>query len=180
MKSVLKKYLNTDVLLEIYAREDNTSSFVVGCVEAMDESFVLLRAFDQDGCPDGYCLRLLENVVFVQVDTLYLRCLKRLQKEADCRDASLMVPAGTELLKWLLGYAQKQGLAVSAELVSSGEMEIAGTVKMLEDELLVVDQIGNYGEDNGEAYVCLDRITAVDCDSRDERRRKRLAESLCF
>lgn len=164
MKQVFKKYLGKEDLLEIYFRDD--SNFNVGKVLGMDDEFVLLHLLSKYGRDEGLLLCSLESIVSVQADTRYLkktRCLSERYPE----QRQLPVVEGGSLLKFLLGYAQKNGLGVSLELKSESPEDYCGVILDCGNDVVTLKNVSLYGEDDGIAYVRLDEIGRVDCDDQD-------------
>lgn len=164
MKQIFEKYLGGDTLLEIYFRDD--SNFNVGGVLAVDDAFVLLYLVSKYGRDEGLLLCSLESIVSVQADTRYLKKTRRLSERYPQRQQFPEVE-DDNLLKSLIGYAQKNGLGVSFELKSESPEDYCGVILDCGDDVVTLRQVGLFGEDDGIAYVRLDEIGRVDCDDQD-------------
>lgn len=164
MKKIFEKYQGKEELLEIYFRDD--SNFNVGRVLAVDDDFVLLYLVSKYGRDEGLLLCSLESVVSVQVDTRYLKKTRRLSERYPQRQ-QFPEAKGDDLLKSLLGYAQQNSLGVSLELKSESPEDYCGVILDCGDDVVILKQVGLYGEDDGIAHVRLDEIGRVDCDDQD-------------
>lgn len=174
MNRIFERYAGTGAVLEIYAREEDVSRFDVGRILGMDDDFVLLHTFDQEGRDDGYSLRLMDHVGCVQEGTLYLnklcRMMERFEPERDCNAVE-----SDDLMTWLAAYAQNNGKIIGMELADSGELDICGLVAEVGEDIISVKQLDTYGADDGISHVRRDLITRMDCDGIELRSRLFLA-----
>lgn len=168
MKQILMKYAGLGCLVELYARADDASRFDAGWVLGVDDRYVILLAMDEKGRRDGLLLRLLENVVCVQADTLYLKKLEKLSSRF-IQGRPELPPVRGDLLSWLIRFAEDGRLGISLELADSGGEDVCGTVAQDNGRVLTVRQLDVYGNDDGMAHVPHEHITRMNCDSADER-----------
>ncbi len=170
MQRILEKYLGKADCLEIYARPEATDRFDVGCALAMDDQYVLLNAYDESGRDDGLSLRLLDNIVCVQADTLYLRKLCLLEPPCPSKYDNWRGEQG-DLLDALLKYAYETERGVILELENSDDSKLCGCLMEAPNEIITLRLLDSYGDDDGIAYLRRDRIVRADCDCIDVRKR---------
>ena len=68
--------------------ENEPDKSVLGNLVAMDDMWILLQGYDEDGADDGYTLRLVENVFLIVENSRYIRKLRALRGERAWASAS--------------------------------------------------------------------------------------------
>ena len=63
---------------------------------------------------------------------------------------------------------------VSIELLESGNTDIVGIVDSMRGELVSIQQINEYGEDDGKVFIKINTITQLSLESEDEKILSRL------
>lgn len=176
MRQILKRYLGREDYLEVYARPEASDRFDVGRLLAMDDQYVLMNTCDENGRDDGLSLRLIENIICVQADTLYLKKLCLFEKSCASRYAKWK-NVQSDLMDALLMHAYETGSGVSLELENGDETTLVGCLLEEPGEVIALRQLDAYGDDDGVAYVRRDQLARVDCDSVDVQ--KRIEMSKC-
>lgn len=170
VQRILEKYLGKADCLEIYARPEAADRFDAGCVLAMDDQYVLLNTYDESGRDDGLSLRLLDHIICVQADTLYLKKLHLLEPPCPSKYKNWRGRQG-DLLVALLEYAYETERGVGLELENGDDTELFGCLVEAPDEIITLRQLNSYGDDDGIAYLRRDQIVRADCDCIDVRKR---------
>ena len=78
----------------------------------------------------------------------------------------------------MLTYARNNSLIVSIELFKSSFDDLRGYVSDITADMIIIEQIADDGEKDGDSVVSLSNITCVICDSDREMSIKLLAENI--
>lgn len=163
----LQELKNSKKIASFYTNEENTSRFNVGyIVEFTDEHF-LVAAISPYGKYDGFVLLEVGSILRINTDSLYEEKMEKLTKHYNTTHECISID-GDSLLSGLIQYACTQNYIVSLELLNSGVYDVQGYVKDVTDEGCTIEQITEYGEDDGLTLIAVSDITKISCNSADE------------
>ena len=160
-------------LVAVYTNTNATDKFSVGFVQDINEQEVLLAGIGTSGQYDGYYARTIDSIYRIQQrgnyldKILYLYTLQQ-QKHQE------IPKKDNNLFKRLLQYALENHLVVTIELLDSGYNDIIGFVKEINEEMVCIHKIDDYGKKDGISYTYLSALSALFCDSEDEANLKLL------
>ena len=181
MKELLKKYLNSNEYVCVYANPNNPSGFSFGKILAVGEDFFAFLELDVDGAFDGVEIRRIDNVTNIETKGMYIEKMKKLI-DGNGLDVIDTLRFGGEILADALKYSQKNKRVVSIELDESGNndengnYDVVGIVESTDGGICKVALIDKYGFSDGYAEFRTGDITMVTFMSKSDRIREKLFE----
>ncbi|MDR1940273.1 MAG: hypothetical protein LBQ40_05730 [Clostridiales bacterium] len=169
MIKILKDMIKTRELCGVYTDADDTSKFSVGYVLDCDETFFLLESIDQYGKADGVLCKPIEKVFNIEIKNEYITNIRRLL-EYYGRQKYREIECGCGMTRSLLLFALKEKKVCAIELYESGNKNIIGFIKDAGDKIARVFLVTEAGKPDGEAFIEINRISHISCDSSDERK----------
>ena len=153
--------------MSVYDETEEAGKFHVCRYLCEDNDFVLFQLISTRGYDDGFYLIPVESVNRVDVDDTYTKRLVKLfalqQQPARAFDCS-----GEPLLEHFLSHAV--GKYITSVFLEDGE-NVTGQILSIhaEDDFLCVAKISEDGQPDGTAYIRMDCIEKIICDSGVER-----------
>ena len=175
MNNLLKKYLNSNEYVCVYANPNNSSLFSFGKILAVDEDFFAFLELDVDGAFDGVEIRLIDEVGRIETKGAYVEKMKKLI-DGNGLDVIDTLRFGGEVVADTLKYSQKNKRVVSIELNKSGNYDVVGIVESTDGGICKVALIDKYGFSDGYAEFRAGDITMVTFMSKSDRTREKLFE----
>ncbi|MDE7294059.1 MAG: hypothetical protein K2N72_06515 [Oscillospiraceae bacterium] len=173
---MLKFSLESGEMIAVYDHTDETDSFKAGKVIAMTEDDIILHDYSSKSGYDGLRLIKTKNIFSTECGGYYLENIRILSARfEDNKEADNI--GGEDLVFSLLDYACKNRLAVAIEQYDSGFNDIRGFVIETGAETAIIDTLTCSGKSDCCTAVAYSSITAVSCDSEDERVLKYMNEN---
>ncbi len=175
MNNLLKKYLNSNEYVCVYANPNNPSVFLFGKILAVDEDFFAFLELDVDGAFDGVEIRLIDEVGRIETKGAYVEKMKKLI-DGNGLDVINTLTFGGGVVVDTLKYSQKNKRVVSIEINTSGNYDVVGIVESIDGDMCKVSSIDNYGFSDGYAEFCIGDITMMTLMSKNDRITEKLFE----
>lgn len=121
------------------------------------------------GMYDGFLALRTESIYAVEHGDRYTRKLQALYRAQEQSHPKLTLAGDGGLMCGLLAYARDNDLVVSLELFGSGADNVQGLVREIGDGELCITQLSDGGRSDGEICVLTEAVTAISCDSEEER-----------
>ncbi len=173
---MLKFSLESGEMIGVYDHTDETDRFKAGKVIAMTEEDIILREYSPKGSYDGFKFIKTKNIFSTECGGYYLDNIRILSARfEDNKEADNI--GGGYLVFSLLDYACKNRLTVAIEQYDSGLDDIRGFVIETGAETALIDTLTRSGKSDCCTAVTYSSITAVSCDSEDERVLKYMNEN---
>lgn len=175
MINELKRLCETREPVSIYANYANTSKFIFGYVLAVNEVDIAIQLISPNGDDDGFTVMNIDNILRIEEKCQYTEKMKILSSDKNipvydfkfCED---------EIMESAVLYALNHNRILSVELVDSGFDDVVGFVDYADGGVCKINQIDEYGFDDGFSLIEFKNITKVTVMSSDERRIKKLWE----
>ena len=175
MNNLLKKYLNSNEYVCLYANPRDSKKFFFGKILAVDENFFAFLTLDDDGTFKGIEIRLIDEVGRIETKSAYVEKMKKLI-DGNGLDVINTLTFGGEILADALKYSQKNKRVVSIEINTSGNYDVVGIVESIDGDMCKVSSIDNYGFSDGYAEFCIGDITKMTLMSKNDRITEKLFE----
>ncbi|WP_028778146.1 hypothetical protein [Shimazuella kribbensis] len=196
MWGILNKAVESKDMISIYTDISEQENFLVGFVEKVKGDYFLLQHVTAEGLEDGHVVRRMGDIYRIDQGSQYERKLVTLFQAQKQQHFDFLSPAiegaspiarssstdedGDLLAKVLKKAKMKQSMVtikISDERRESID-SILGFVTMVTDEIVEIDKVSYYGEDDGIVVIFLQDIEAVNCDTTDELTTKLLYEQI--
>lgn len=169
MKEILVKALRQKQDIAVYSNAADTTKFAYGKLLCVDDINFALYLISPNGEYDGILVQEINEILYIEYDEPYAQKMQKLC--ATHVFPEVCFPSETESVKTdTLLYAKENGKVVALEVQYSGMDDITGFVETLENGLCAVEELDAFGQPQGTAYVEIDRITQISCDSQNEQR----------
>lgn len=159
-REVLRQYVGTEELVEIYEDSDDTDKFEVGFVLAVSEDYYSLALIDAKGRPNGSFVGQFEEIVRLAVGTQYLTAIKLLherQKQLEMNIKSPQIGPFEHLLDLIrFAYDHRMMLCVTADV------EFYGFVKDYTSDHIELLEVNKSGIEDGTHFIDLDEVSRID------------------
>ena len=175
MNNLLKKYLNSNEYVCLYANPRDSKKFFFGKILAVDENFFAFLTLDDDGTFKGIEIRLIDEVGRIETKSAYVEKMKKLI-DGNGLDVINTLTFGGEILADALKYSQKNKRVVSIEINTSGNYDVVGIVESTDGDMCKVSSIDNYGFSDGYAEFCIGDITMMTLMLKSDRITEKLFE----
>ena len=110
---------------------------------------------------DGFHLLNTDDVYQINVETRYIRNIEKLYLAKKQNHIEFNVD-NENLMLSMLEFAEKNNFVILVELFEGGTVQ--GFIKKIEDIILVVSILTDFGEPDGESYMKLEDISSISSD----------------
>jgi hypothetical protein len=160
------------LLVTVFVDPSDQSRFIVGYVDALTSREVRIKAVSPFGEDAGYEVRRLNNVFRVDFGGRYERKLTFLAANSSkiFREVKLPPTNKDESLIFLtLKQAHTKKLMIAVWTMDDND-GIVGYVSKLSQTALEILAVDSNGAESGVTLIDLNRVTDMDCNSREEQR----------
>lgn len=172
MYKLLSEYLQTNTLLAIYTNKDNEETFAVGYINQLTEEEVIILHVGLHGEYDGYSACYIDDIFKIETNTKYLNKINIL-KDGNNTEKLTIITTDNDCFTSLITTAMKNRNIIAIGC-SDLDMAIIGFLKSNLDDTVIVSQINEYGEQDGEAIICKDSINKIVIDDVECREIEKL------
>lgn len=172
----LSNYLGKECLVSLFTNKEQTDSFALGFVVAIDDDNVLLAHVNTSGDYDGFKIKNLNSIIMIETDTLYQSSMYSLYQLSDRKHDKIEL-VNNDAMKSLLLYAKQKQLVVAIQLLESDYCNVQGFVYDFSetDNIVTINNVDRYGVKDGFSYINIDDVSKVMCDSEDEQTLRKLS-----
>ncbi|MGE7765073.1 hypothetical protein [Peribacillus sp. NPDC096540] len=167
MKKQLLKIAEREELVELYSDTNDLRKFGVAKILKVSDAFVVVANITSTGMYDGYSLLYLDSIHQMNVNTKYIKKIKKLYMVKKQNHIEF-VDGNEDLLLSFLDFAYENNFMVSVELFNSGYGDVQGFIKNLEDDIFVISMVSEVGGLDGESFIKSDAIHSISCDGEEE------------
>ena len=168
-REVLKQYVGSQELVEVYEDSEDTDKFEVGFVLGVSEDNYSLALIDSKGRPKGSFVGQIDEIVRLAVATQYLTAIKLLFERHRQTEMNLKVPhvGPFENMLELIQYAHNHRMMISV----TADVEFYGFVKDYTHDHIELLEVNKSGIEDGIHYIDLDQVVRIDYDGPSEEAR---------
>ena len=165
----LKNFLGSNNPISVYDDTNDTEKFMIGFLIGLTEQHALFNAITTRGFEDGYYLTLIEDIYRVdggggKYQNKILALWNNL-KQVKANNIEIK----DNLVNDLLSYSKDEKLPISIYIFNDDNTDITGFVNAFDNDIVTIDLIDNYGNEDGISIVDISRISRICCDSGYER-----------
>ena len=144
-------------IYEIYTSKENTDTFDVGRIISKSEKGVIFFSYPaEDELPqlqyvNTDCIyRIAENTAYIDSS----------ETDSKVNDYSELT-SSSDLKEGLFSYCKAKGMVVEVELYNSDQVDAYGLVSEVDSEKVVISQLTDNNESDGETEIVLESVTRV-------------------
>jgi hypothetical protein len=163
---ILKSLVNGKLTL-IYTNTSSTEKFSAGIISGVFDEDFIMQHFTTMGQYDGYIVKKIDDVFRIETESKYVEKLEYLIQHFESRHDPIEDKFHNGALN-VINYAKEQKKVISITMFDNEDVELSGYVEKFNDELIWVNVIDLYGEDDGKCIIKLDKITFISCDTEVE------------
>ncbi|MFC9601529.1 hypothetical protein ACFTQL_27675 [Peribacillus butanolivorans] len=164
MKRQLQKAAEKGELVELYTDTEDVDKFAIAKVLKVSDDYVILANVSPIGMYDGFHLLNTDDVYQINVETRYIRNIEKLYLAKKQNHIEFNVD-NENLMLSMLEFAEKNNFVILVELFEGGTVQ--GFIKKIEDIILVVSILTDFGEPDGESYMKLEDISSISSDNEE-------------
>ena len=168
MISVIQKYIEEKAYVSVYTDPDNTARFIYGRILAVNDIYIVMQPLTLDRKEDGILLKLTEDVFRVDTGGEYEVKMQKLIVHANTILPDFPIE-NTNIIESVILYAKQNSKVLSIELEKSGIDNIIGIVEKVEDDVVTIEVLDEYGQHDGIAHVKISSISQISCDGENEK-----------
>ncbi len=161
MYQKLTELKRKDSFVSLYYDSEDREKFLFGKIEAIDEYFILLSAYNNVGMTAGLYMLPLDDVIRVEYGDPYSERMKKLIGNVTGVPSGVTEP----VLLSMLEHCEANGRVTAFELDRSGNDDVTGVIECIERDTVTVRQIDLYGADDGFTCFRIEDITFIKHDS---------------
>lgn len=172
MKKIMEQQKSQGELCGIYCDAD-FGKFLAGRIEAVDDGWFLLSSVTPAGEPDGYVCRQIETVCRMNTDTVYLKNLQKLMREAGTEPMPSPIPLlEGGIFPSTLQYLLETKKICTIEILDDRDLALTGVIREWRDDCLLIDTLDAQGREDGLSVLKTEDISCVSFDAEEERQLK--------
>lgn len=168
MKSVFEKIRKDNTIVSLYTDPDDAKHCYTGFIVDWDNEHVLLAHISWRGLYDGYYLRRIDDILYMEVNGEYEEKIHKLYRRKKQSHKKLYLKQENTLLDSILKYSCKKKLFISVDLSEDGEHSLTGTILETGD-ILCIQKYTYYGEKDSLAYIKKEDIYTLSIDTEQEQ-----------
>ncbi len=173
MINKLYDFCTTKEKISVYTNVNEADKFIYGTILSVDENRIAINMINPNGDDDGIKAFAVNNIFRVENGGLYHKKMEKLLSLDNPPNYNINF-IENDIMKSILLFAQSTKHIVSVELCDSGYFDVVGFVSSIDKTDCEVQLIDEYGVNDGNAFISLLDITAVQLCSDDEKRIEKL------
>jgi len=168
MENIILNAYKNKKLIAIYSDSINPDSFSVGYILYVDKTSYVLYEFSPYGKFDGYSCNLIEDIIKIEEDSIYLNSIKLLIKYYNFKIKDIVIDESKPILFGFLEFNKLSKNICSILCSNSDIFEPVGFVKKINKRNIELLQIDEEGRIDGLVNINLDNIERIVCKSNAE------------
>jgi hypothetical protein len=168
----LKKSLNENVIVSIFTNRNAPEKCICGFIDAISVEQFSIKHISVDGFYDGYKVRRIEDIFRVDISGKYEDRLKYLYTYRNQSHTDFLKSksnSDSNLFKEGLLSAKGLNMVVTVCINETEEQNyIVGWVKNVTETEVIISNISDSGEIDGESVFYIEDIVKLCCDTENE------------
>ena len=160
MKNKLKSIYDKKELCCVFYNEYDTEIFLIGWIVNFDTEYFIMECINSKGYNNGFVCRLIDSIIKIETKSKYLQSVEKLFYSNKQSRANLFKQTDN-CLKSFLTHATEYERICFIELCESDNLDAVGYINHHNDEEVVIVNIDECGESDGEECLEFERISAV-------------------
>lgn len=169
MEELLKKLQVEDAWVSVYTNIYDCEKFAFGRIICVGSPFFAMATLSLNGDDDGIAVLLIKDVFRIEKESKYGQKMVRLHQTFRSQP---WLPALREdtLLLSALQEAKKANRLVNIELCKEHDAQMTGWVETVDEHMIELHQVDQYGNPNGTGWALLEDISGLSFDSEEQKR----------
>jgi len=168
MYHILKEVYSKKKFISVFLEED-LDTFYVGYIRGISQNHIVFNAISTRGYNDGYYLLKVDDIVKISFEGQYeIKIYKLMENVGKSTDNSFEFKFSEDLFNDFFTYVSQNSFVVSLSLCDSDTFNITGKVQCIDSEVIELNQLDEYGNNDGTTIVRLDSITKAVVNSGNE------------
>ena len=163
----LTQLQKNNIVVSVYTNEYNTNKFSTGFIYGLSTEYVILAHIESGGMYDGYSAFKLDEIYSLEYDGDYERKILELYTIRKQRHGKISMD-GSNPISNLLDFAFSNNYVITIELHDSNLNDVQGVVEKIEEEVIIIKSINEFGKNSGKKIVNINHITHIFCDTDTE------------
>lgn len=176
MIKILNELIEKNSWACFYTNNLETDKFIYGKILSFNDDEIAIHSVAPSGEDDGVVVMNMQNVFRIEINGQYALKMAKLINDEDIRSYSIPFQ-DNNLMTSVLKYSMQQKEVASIELVNSGLWNVVGIVDTIDSSICTVNQIDEYGFDDGVSVLDINSVTKLSICSQEELIVKRLIDT---
>lgn len=159
---------NKGIYFSIYTNHEESDKFNFGRLLYVDDNYSVIYRISPKGKYDGILVVQTDDIFRIESKSQYSSRMEKLCGGFNFKIDDIEFD-NEDILSSVLSYAANTRRIITCELLKSGCDDVIGFVESVKDGELKLNQINQYGYDDGYSYVKVEDITRISYDSEDEQ-----------
>ena len=168
----IEKSLNENLIVSIFSNRNAPEKCICGFIDAISDEQFILKHITVDGFYDGYHIRKIDDIFRVDINGNYedrLKYLYEYRKQSHEDFLKGNANSDSNLFKIGLLTAKRLNMVVRVCIDDTEEQDdIVGWVNNISETEVVISNISNSGENEGESIFYIKDIVKIACDTDNE------------
>lgn len=170
IKDILKKTKEKKDLIGIRINEDNWDEVLIGFIEQINASTIILNEIDENGISTGYTTIPMDCILRIDLDDRYQKRLKFIydnRKNLDSKNQVTILNNSKELIKNIDGLINRKSICT---LYFDEDQYVTGIILKKDSHYLLVNNVGDQGDDEGISYYRINNLVGLKYNGIDEQK----------
>lgn len=163
----LEKSLQEKEVIAVYMDPEYPESFLVCTVTSLFSDSAIFSCINKDGELNGFQASRLDEIYRIERGTRYI---KKMESLAGNKGDEVHFEEVEDGFRTLLRYALGQKRLVSVRLYDDDAYDMTRYIRSIEGEKVVLENIDQYGLEDGISIFLLSDTTEINCDSIYEQK----------
>lgn len=169
MLEILREVCKCGKYVAIY-HDDSNGNFAFGRVLAVNEEFIAVYSISKNAEYNGIVISRTESVIRIETDNQYIEKMKKLIDSSLYDITDQISIDESRIVESVLLMAKENKKIVSIDILNREFDDITGFVDIIDDGICMIQQINDYGYQDGISYVNIRDISEVLYDTIYEQR----------
>ena len=169
MLEKLKDLRSSQEICSVYNDGNETTKFSVGFIVDYDAKFFLMEQITPYGKNDGIQCNLVDFIIKIETASGYIKKIEKLYSFNKQKRRSI-IDCKSDVVVALLNFAIKNCRICSIVLCESNNKDIVGYIKNISKDIATIQNVDENGNEDGNTFVELGRISQITCGSEDEEK----------
>lgn len=161
MEKILKKLKEEQKLCALFQDKDDLDCCSVGYILEVQDGYCIIESLDDDGTFRCFEFNEVESIFQVKTDSRYIQSIQKMMQIKGYQRQKADFFKGENIFFQSLNYLKQNKIIASLELHNSYRMDITGYITDFDEDVVSMQNVNDYGEFNGNAYVDLKSVSGL-------------------
>lgn len=157
-----------------YYTSDDCDKFFFGKIIALNKDEVAIQLYSTSGGNDGIIVKRLSDIYRIECDSKYNKKMEKLIG-SDSIKSNIVIDSNS-IFESAVKVAIENALVISIVLFDCDHVNATGIPLSLDNEICTINQIDDYGQEDGITSFLFDNVTQIEINTEYEQIIKKLMD----